>query len=328
MTARATTLPPELAGLLQERARTFAFASRLLPSDTRQDVVTLYALFRHLDDLADEPSGLTTDEIAERYAAWRSWFLGGDPPEADRALALAYGDLAARYAIPPEYALGMVDGLGSDLEPRRRVQNFDELRLYCLRVAGTVGLAMCHILQCTSPAALNAATDLGIAMQLTNVLRDIGGDLERDRIYLPADEMARFGYSGDRLFALYRERGQPDADFRNLMRFQIRRARAYYQRGLAGVWLLQPEVRTGILVAGRLYRAILDVVEQRQYDVLRRRAFTTRRRKLREAATSLVIARLWGREPAEPDVSEHIPAEPEGGLLAQLGLPPLPHATG
>lgn len=291
----APSLPPELASLLAERARTFSFAARLLPAAVRQDVVVLYAFFRHLDDLADEPGAGSVDEVRERFRSWRRWLLGGALPAGDEVLARAYRDVAERYAIPNTYAFGMLDGLESDLGPRR-VEDFEELRLYCLRVAGTVGLAMCHILGTTAPAALAAAADLGIAMQLTNILRDVGGDLDRDRVYLPADEIARHQYSAERLASAHRARGAADAQFQALMREQVLRARAYYDRGLSGVWMLPGDVRASMLVAGRLYRGILDVIEDRQYDVLRRRAATSRVRKMREAGISLSLNLLWGED--------------------------------
>ena len=182
--------------------------------------------------------------------------------------------------------------------------DFLTLRRYCFLVAGTVGLAMCHVLGSRRPEALAAAAELGIAMQLTNVLRDLGADLRDDRCYLPADELARFRYSPARLRALA-WRGRPDDDFRSLMRFQIARARGYYARGLAGVWLLPARARPAILIAGRLYRAILGAIETSDYDVLHRRAVVSWRVKGYEALAALMLVRLWGdvavpEEPVSP----------------------------
>jgi phytoene synthase len=179
-----------------------------------------------------------------------------------------------------------------------RIPDFAALRHYAMRVAGTVGVAMCHVFDVRHPAVLNTAAELGIAMQLTNVLRDVGGDLRRGRIYLPADEMRCFGYSEDRLIALALRGEGPDEDFKALLRFQITRARGYYARGLVGVWALPPAVRPAILIAGRLYGAILDQIEANGYDVLRRRAATSRLVKAREAMAALLIARLWGNRTA------------------------------
>jgi phytoene synthase len=169
--------------------------------------------------------------------------------------------------------------------------DFAALRRYCFLVAGTVGLAMSHLLGARQPEALAAAAELGIAMQLTNILRDLGSDLRTGRCYLPADELATFGYSADQLAARALD-GHRDDAFRALMRFQIGRARQHYARGLAGVPLLPAEVRPAILIAGRLYRAILDAIEASDFDVFRRRATTSKRTKLYEAVTALVQLRF------------------------------------
>jgi len=170
------------------------------------------------------------------------------------------------------------------------------LRRYCFLVAGTVGLAMSHILGARQPEALAAAAELGIAMQLTNILRDVGSDLAVGRCYLPADELARFGYTSGRL-AEQAFSHREDA-FRALMRFQIERVRRQYDRGLAGIPLLPAHARPAILLAGRLYRGILDAIEANEYDVFRRRAATSTLTKLYEACTTLAILHLPVCRPA------------------------------
>ena len=290
---------PEYARLLPEKARTFAFAARFLPEEERRAVTVLYAFCRVMDDLVDEPQpGSGQLAIREQLAAWRRWLAAGaagDEPEP-RELARALREqVLRRHQVPVALLTTLLDGVESDLEPVR-LPDFAALRRYSLQVAGTVGLAMCHVLNARQPETLNAAAELGIAMQLTNVLRDVGGDLRRDRIYLPAEELRRFGYSEARLRALA-ERGEgPDEDFRSLLRFQIARARGYCARGLVGVWTLPPRARPAILAAGRLYRAILDAIEGNGYDVLHRRATTSRLVKAREGLSALVLARLWGNQ--------------------------------
>ncbi|HEX8959064.1 MAG TPA: phytoene/squalene synthase family protein, partial [Solirubrobacterales bacterium] len=283
-----------------ERARTFAFAARFLPPEQRDATTVLYAFCRVIDDLADEPDDLTPAAVRERLAAWRSWVAtrGAAPVPEPAALARATLEVVTRYEVPAAYLLGLIDGIESDLGPVR-VPDYLALRRYCLRVAGTVGLAMCHVLGVRHPIALAAAAELGIAMQLTNVLRDVGGDLRRDRVYLPADDLARFDYTAAKLFDAYARGGQPDAALKALLAFEVKRARAHYARGLAGVWLLPAPVRPSILMAGRLYRAILDRIEASDYDVLRRRAATSRATKVREAAIAVLLSRLWGEGPRE-----------------------------
>lgn len=193
---------------------------------------------------------------------------------------------------PPAIFLDFLDGMVADL-PKRRLTHFEELRQYCYQVASTVGLAMSHVLGATSRQALAAAENLGIAMQLTNILRDVGGDLARDRIYLPNTELERFGLSHAHLTTLAARGGLPDERFRRLLQFQIARAHSYYRSGMSGIWLLSPDCRLPILLASRLYRKILRVIERNGYDVLRRRAVTSPMEKLTEMGIALILNRLW-----------------------------------
>ncbi len=299
---RHPPLSPELAALLPKKARTFALAARFLPAHQRAAVVVLYAFCRLLDDLVDEPQAtLDSAGIRNLLDAWRAWLLRMDSltvlPEP-RELAVALRAVVAEHELPPIYLRQLVDGLASDLEPVN-IPDFEAMRHYSFLVAGTVGLAMSHLLGGRRPEILAAACDLGIAMQLTNILRDVGADVRNDRFYLPADEMAKFGYCSERLRALVAN-GRPDDDFRALMRFQIARARDYYARGLAGVWLLPPDARPAILIAGRLYRAILNTIEANDYDVLQRRAVVSRLSKGYEALISLALVRLWGDRAMPP----------------------------
>ncbi len=132
-------------------------------------------------------------------------------------------------------------------------------------------------------------------MQLTNILRDVGGDLASGRIYLPQEDLARFGSSRAHLVQLYRDRHGPDERFRALMRYQVTRAHRYYVHGMSGIWLLPRNCRLPILVAGRLYRRILTAIERKNYDVLRSRAATSFPEKLREAAIAFTLDQLWRR---------------------------------
>ena len=307
-------LTPELAALLPEKARTFAFAARFLPSDQRVRVVVLYAFCRLMDDLVDEPSpGVGPAETRRRLAAWRDWLCdgatGSTVPEPVM-LAAPIRALVEERQLPIAYLLGLLHGLESDLDPVR-MADFTALRRYCFLVAGTVGLAMSHLLGARQPQALAAAAELGIAMQLTNILRDLGSDLRAGRCYLPADELSTFGYTAERLATRALD-GHRDDAFRALMRFQIDRARQHYACGLAGVMLLPAEARPAISIAGRLYRAILDAIEASDFDVYQRRAATTRRTKLCEAVTALVALPFASRRPATDALA------PRSDSLAEL----------
>ena len=167
-----------------------------------------------------------------------------------------------------------VPGLGQE-----RYANFQDLYLYCYRVAGTVGLMTLPILGTaegvTEEEAAGPAIDLGIALQLTNILRDVGEDLERGRIYLPQDEMASFGLTEEEMYSC-----TVTSKYESFMKFQIARARDYYKRAQKGVPMLAPSGRFAVQASLDLYSRILDVIERNGYDNFRKRAFTTKLEKL------------------------------------------------
>jgi 15-cis-phytoene synthase len=282
--------------ILAIHGRTFHFAARFLSPKIRRDVVTLYAFFRTLDDLVDITSeDRRIEDIRIELDAWQSWFTGGRSFPAPREpLGSRLSAVLAEHCIPTTIFLDFLEGMFSDLEPQE-MHNFGELYRYCYRVAGTVGLAMTHVMGVNSAQALVAAENLGVGMQLTNILRDVGGDLALGRIYLPREDLERFDCSPGHLTQLYQDRCDPDDRFRALMRFQVARAHHYYVHGMSGIWLLPPGCRFPILVASRLYRRILTVIERKDYDVLHSRASTTFPEKVREAAIAFMLERLWSR---------------------------------
>jgi 15-cis-phytoene synthase len=269
----------------------------------RRDVVTLYAFFRTLDDLVDVPTEERgSEDIRRELDAWRGWFAGGRSFPAPREpLGSRLSTVLDEHCVPTTIFLDFLEGMFSDLESQE-IHNFAELHRYCYRVAGTVGLAMTHVMGGISAQALFAAENLGIGMQLTNILRDVGGDLALGRIYLPQDELARFECSPAHLARLLKGQRGPDDAFRAFMRYQIARARNYYAHGMSGIWLLPPDCRLPILVASRLYRRILTVIERKDYDVLRSRASTTFPEKVGEAMIAFILDRLWSRGEVGPIV--------------------------
>ena len=291
-----TTTSDSEEWLLATYGRTFHFAARFLSPRLRQDVVILYAFFRTLDDLVDIPAeSRRIEDIHRELKAWQSWFTGSRSFPAPREpLGSRLAPVLAEHRVPTAIFLDFLEGMISDLEPLE-ICNFSELYRYCYRVAGTVGLAMTHIMGVNSAQALAAAENLGIGMQLTNILRDVGGDLAAGRIYLPQDDLARFDCSPAHLARLIKEQRGPDDRFRALMRYQVVRAHHYYVHGMSGIWLLPLECRLPILVASRLYRRILTVIERKDYDVLRSRASTGFPEKVREAAIAFTLDRLWNR---------------------------------
>lgn len=298
-----TAVPPapvrqetDLRRLFATRALTFSFAARFLPAERRLAVTALYAFCRTVDDLADEYPAEIGGPRLEQWARWVDGIAGGGlipaPPAApDRPagetqlLADAVVEVVERFRVPPSCLRLLIEGVRSDAS-RTEMQTFAELREYCYRVAGTVGQAMCYVLGAATPEACGRAERLGIAMQLTNCLRDVGEDLGRGRVYLPADDLRRFAGSGD---ALANKR--VTAPFVALMQHEVARARAYYEAGMPGIFLLPPECRLPILIAGRLYRAILGQIEAQGYDVFTRRAATSGKHKVWTAGQAYVTLR-------------------------------------
>jgi len=312
MSAVAQTRPTATASasaVFQSKARTFWFATRFLPADRRPAVTALYLFARTMDDLVDEPApGRSGDDVRRELAGWRRWL------ESDLACAPPNPDLAAvvrpafvEHGVPPEYLVLLLDGVSSDLDSAT-MATWPELRAYCFKVASSVGLAMCHILGAGGdPVALRAAAELGVAMQLTNILRDVGSDLALGRVYLPLEDLDRHRYSVARLRTLAARlaadgRSAMDDDFRRLAHGQVARARAHYERGLRGVWSLPGPCRVSILLAGQLYRAILDEIEAADYDVFTRRASTSHRRKLSQALRCWSAVR-WAAQTSAPGTS-------------------------
>lgn len=262
--------------IARSHGRSFFLASRMLGAERRQSILSAYAYCRLADDIVDRmdnDGGLA----AERLAAWEG--------ELDRPLhpvSIAFAHARLRYGIPNEPLRELFDGMRADLFVNR-YESWPELRGYCHQVAGTVGLIVAPILGCADKSALRYAADLGIAMQLTNILRDVGEDAAMNRIYLPLDELVRFGLDPDRLMA-----GELGPGFSDFMRFQIARAREFYDSALLGVPALSPSGQLTTLAAAHLYAGILDQIEANNYQVFSMRAVVPRRRKARSTAGAAV----------------------------------------
>ena len=242
-------------------SRTFYFASALLAREKRQAARALYAFCRLSDDMVDQ----ARDDPVEALARWRLRAASPGPPEGDLVL-LAWAKTRATYCIPTRYAEQLIDGLGRDLT-RTRYATFDELAEYCYGVASTVGLMSMHIIGFAGREAVPYAVKMGVALQLTNILRDVGEDWERGRLYLPQDELASFGLTEDEIAA-----GQVDENWRFFMRFQIERVHRLYDEAWPGIALLHRDGQFAIAAAADLYRAILGAIEANGCDVFHRRA--------------------------------------------------------
>lgn len=244
-----------------QHSRSFHLASGLLPSGKRQAVRALYAFCRTTDDLVDQPSG----DVLTALTHWRQRVALFEPP-ADDLVAIAWADTRIRYHVPQRYAEQLIDGVARDLH-QTRYPTFEDLAAYAYGVASTVGLMSMHIIGFAGSEAIPYAVKLGVALQITNILRDVGQDWQLGRVYLPQEELTAFGLSEADLAA-----GQVDARWRAFMKFQIERNRRLYAEAWPGMALLNREGRFAIAAAAGLYQAILDEIEAHDYDVFNRRA--------------------------------------------------------
>lgn len=269
--------------IVELHSKSFALSCRFLSLPKRRAVWAVYAFCRTADDIVDR-----NVSAAGRLAAIDAWEAELSAAYAGRANApvfIALADAAMRYGVPVEAARDLLRGARMDITVSRYA-SYDDLRTYCYLVASTVGVLVTPILGALDARALDDAVVLGHAMQMTNILRDVGEDARMGRIYLPADEMERFGYTENDLFA-----GTVDERFVALMKFQIERARGLYRSAEPGIARLQRESRYSVDLALHLYRGILTAIEANGYDVFGRRAFVSLRSKI-GTALSLAVRRL------------------------------------
>jgi 15-cis-phytoene synthase len=264
--------------LTSAHSKSFHLASSLLASPQKRAVRALYAFCRVTDDIVDRSQG----DAAQQLAEWRRRSFDQQPGEGDPVL-VAWADARNRYSIPLRYAEQLISGVAQDLA-KFRYDTFDELAAYCYGVASTVGLMSMHIIGFSSHDAIPYAIKLGVALQLTNILRDVGEDWQRGRVYLPADELARFGLSDDDIGA-----GEVTEAWREFMRFQISRNRQLYAEARPGIGYLDQSGRFATTAATDLYQAILNQIEANDYDVFAQRAGTSAFQKLTR------LPQIWWR---------------------------------
>jgi len=272
--------------LTRREAKNFYYGFMLLPARQRRAIYAAYAFARECDDIVD--AGLPVEDASARLAAQRALLdrcLEGSP---DGPVFTALADAVRRYDIPRDYFYRLIEGVESDLTVRRYA-TFDDLKRYCYLVASVVGLISIEIFGYKGgEAARGYAADLGIALQLTNILRDVQEDLGRGRVYLPEDELVRFGYKADFL-----RQGVANEAFQRLMAFQVARAEEYFEEGRMLLPLLPRRARACVGVMAGIYRTILDDIRQRPEAVLRQRVSLSAGQKLalagRELVRSLVL---------------------------------------
>jgi phytoene synthase len=248
------------AGIVRRSGSSFAAAFWILPIDRRRALHAVYAFCRLADDIADDPA--VREDRSLLIARWRDELNAAYLGKSEHPVGIALGDAVHRFRLPQEVFLDLLLGVESDLrgEPMER---FEDLRLYCYRVASTVGLLVVSLLGCRSPRALAYAETLGIAVQLTNVLRDVGHDAASGRVYLPAEDLRRFGVTAEDLRAR-----EPSEAVRLLLAYEAERARIYFERADA----LRPREDWRRLRAatamGAIYRRLLSELHRRGFPCL------------------------------------------------------------
>ncbi len=262
-------------------AKSFYFAAKFLPKHKRKAVYPIYAFCRHVDDEIDEIGDEDNAKAVETVEIWKSNLQNlyenkdQEPKSEDqKTVFLAWSDLLKNYKIPQNLPIELIEGVLMDTHIKR-YETFEKLYVYCYRVASTVGLMSSEILGYSDKIALEFAEKLGIAMQLTNILRDVKEDAERGRIYLPLEDLRRFNVSEQQILE-----GEFDDNFLKMMQFQIERAREFYREGEKGIPLLEKDSRLTVLLASRIYGRILDEIEKLDYNVFLRRAFIGKFRKI------------------------------------------------
>lgn len=250
----------------------FYYSFLFLPTEQREAITALYAFCREVDDVADECH--EPDLAQTKLAWWRDEIARMYAGAPNHPVSKALWPGAQRYQLPQEALAEIIDGMEMDLS-QSRYADFKALNLYCYRVAGIVGELSARIFGYRERKTLDYAHQLGLAFQLTNIIRDVGEDARRNRIYLPQDELQRFGIAETDIL-----QARTSEAFRRLMQFQASRARDTYARALA---LLAPEDRAAQkpgLVMAKIYQTLLDEIEASGFDVLRARISLTPIRKL------------------------------------------------
>jgi 15-cis-phytoene synthase len=262
----------ETEKVIRKHSKTFYLATALLPARERSAIRVLYSFCRASDDLAD----CTTTRV-EDFDDWQNE-VNRSEYEQTHPLLFTWAHIREQYQVNRTYEQELLKGIRMDLQ-FRPYPTWAELEVYCYRVASTVGLLSIPIIGLapgvTIEQAAPQAIKLGVALQLTNILRDVGEDLQRGRFYLPLEDLALFDLELNDMYNRV-----DDERFKSLMRYEIERAHKLYEEALPGIALLAPKARPAVQAAAQLYRRILDEIEAMDYQVYTRRAHTTFLRKV------------------------------------------------
>jgi len=256
--------------LTRSAAKNFYYAFVVLPRDRRDALCAVYAFMRHCDDLSDAP-GVSQQDRREKLEAWRQALhrvVSGEP--TDDPVLVAVADAQRRFKVPLNWFDQLVAGTAMDLEGEgapQRYQTFEELERYCYHVASVVGLISIRIFGYRDPAAEPLAERCGLAFQLTNIIRDVREDAAMGRVYLPEEDLERFGRSATELTPARLNNGFHAARFRPLLEFEAQRAREFYRAADELIPLVKEECQPALWVLVEIYRRLLEKIASRQYDV-------------------------------------------------------------
>ncbi|UCE06548.1 MAG: phytoene/squalene synthase family protein [bacterium] len=242
-------------------SKSFYFSARFLPKEKRWATYALYGFCRYADNLIDNPRTRPKQQLLSEVACFRKELkLAYRWGESEHPILKPFILVAKKYGIPIEYPLDLLKGVQMDIEATR-YETFSDLYVFCYRVASVVGLMMTHIMGYKDDQAFEYAEKLGIAMQLTNILRDVQEDKEMGRIYLPLEELQKFGITEDDVI-----NEKFDEKFRRLIKFQVDRAHDYYEESSNGIPMLNTDSQFAIYSASKIYHGILRKIEARAYN--------------------------------------------------------------
>lgn len=261
--------------LTAHHSKSFYISARMLPRERRWATYALYGFCRYADNLIDNPRQRSAEELlAEADFIANELQIAYRTGESEHPVVHPFIVATKRYGIPIEYPLDLLKGVKMDLQ-RTRYQTFDDLYVFCYRVAGVVGLMMTHVLGYKDKAAFQYAEKLGVAMQLTNILRDVKEDKNMGRIYLPQEELRRFGAAEQDII-----HERMTGSLRELMQFQVQRAHHYYEEANKGIPMLYRKSQFAIYSASKIYRGILRKIEARDYNPFLGRVFVSQMKKI------------------------------------------------
>ncbi len=277
--------------LIRSYSKSFYAASLLLPRSVREQVHCLYAFCRYSDNIVDAPRPRGRDELLHELAIWRQELKTAyRTGESQHPVMMGFIDVALRYNIEIDLPMDLLQGVEMDLFIDR-YETFHDLYGFCYRVASVVGLMMTKVIGTSDEAAYQHAEELGIGMQLTNILRDVAEDWKlRQKIYLPQEDLRAFGVSESMI-----AQGTITRELTALMKFEADRAHGYFDKAAQGIPMLHRGGQFAIDAAARLYRGILREIEANNYDVFSRRPVVPTSRKLRTLLDSYIRRNLFPR---------------------------------